>query len=147
MRQREAHIGIKGRRDYSRRKRNGRCNRSLADLGYKVAILSSSGRGESLAKELGGVGVTGSNQNPEDLKRLIDAAADSFGGIDAVVVNNAGHGPKRKILEITDDDWHLAMEVYLLNVLQVTNAFGNPRSAIPRWRIDRQHFNICSIRA
>jgi NAD(P)-dependent dehydrogenase (short-subunit alcohol dehydrogenase family) len=77
--------------------------RTLADLDYKVAILSSSGRGESLAKELGGVGVTGSNQNPEDLKRLVDTATDSFGGIDAVV-NSAGHGPKGKILEITDDD-------------------------------------------
>ena len=93
--------------------------RALADLDYKVAILSSSGRGESLAKELGGVGVTGSNQNPDDLKRLVDAATDAFGGVDAVV-NSAGHGPKGKILEISDDDWHTAMDVYLLNVVRVT---------------------------
>ncbi len=33
--------------------------RKLAGLDYKVAILSSSGRGESLANELGGVGITG----------------------------------------------------------------------------------------
>ena len=92
--------------------------RPLADLDYKVAILSSSGRGESLAKELGGVGITGSNQNVEDLKRLVDTA-NSFGGIDAVV-NSAGHGPKGKILEISDEDWHLAMDVYLLNVIRVT---------------------------
>jgi NAD(P)-dependent dehydrogenase (short-subunit alcohol dehydrogenase family) len=92
--------------------------RKLADLDYRVAVLSSSGRGESLAKELGGVGVTGSNQNPADLKRLVDTAVDSFGGIDAVV-NSAGHGPKGKILDITDDDWHLAMDVYLLNVVRI----------------------------
>ncbi len=92
--------------------------RALAELEYKVAILSSSGRGESLAKELGGIGVTGSNQNSDDLKRLVDTAVDSFGGIDAVV-NSAGHGPKGPILEISDDDWHQAMDVYLLNVVRV----------------------------
>lgn len=92
--------------------------RKLAKLGYKVAILSSSGRGEALATELGGVGVTGSNQKTDDLKRLVETAMDSFGGIDAVV-NSAGHGPKGKILEISDADWHLAMDVYLLNVVRM----------------------------
>jgi NAD(P)-dependent dehydrogenase (short-subunit alcohol dehydrogenase family) len=92
--------------------------RKLADLDYKVAILSLSGRGESLANELGGVGVTGSNQNPADLKRLVQVTLNSFGGIDAVV-NSAGHGPKGKILDITDDEWHLAMDVYLLNVVRI----------------------------
>ncbi len=92
--------------------------RKLAHLNYKIAVLSSSGRGEALATELGGVGVTGSNRNPADLQRLVDTAMESFGGID-VVVNSAGHGPKGKILEISDDDWHLAMEVYLLNVVRI----------------------------
>ena len=36
--------------------------RKLAAEGYRVAILSSSGKGEALAQELGGLGVTGSNQ-------------------------------------------------------------------------------------
>ncbi|MGB5801185.1 MAG: SDR family NAD(P)-dependent oxidoreductase, partial [Mesorhizobium sp.] len=35
--------------------------RRLAADGFKVAILSSSGKGEALAAELGGIGVTGSN--------------------------------------------------------------------------------------
>ena len=34
------------------------CARRLAADGYKVAILSSSGKGEALAQELGGIGVT-----------------------------------------------------------------------------------------
>ncbi len=92
--------------------------RKLADLDYRVAILSSSGRGEALANELGGIGVTGSNQNTADLERLVETAMDAFGGIDAVV-NSAGHGPKGKLLEISDDDWHLAMDVYLLNVVRI----------------------------
>lgn len=77
--------------------------RKLASVEYKVAILSSSGLGEKLAAELGGVGVTGSNQNPADLKRLVDLTVETFGGVDALV-NSAGHGPKGKILEISDDD-------------------------------------------
>ena len=67
--------------------------RRLAADGYGVAILSSSGKGEALAAELGGVGVTGSNQSSDDLKRLVDAAMARWGRID-VLVNSAGHGPK-----------------------------------------------------
>lgn len=92
--------------------------RKLADLDYRVAILSSSGRGEALAEELGGVGVTGSNQNPQDLQRFVDTAMESFGRIDAVV-NSAGHGPKGKILEISDEDWHQALDIYFLNVVRM----------------------------
>ena len=41
----------------------------LAADGFAVAILSSSGKGEALAAELGGLGVTGSNQSGDDLRR------------------------------------------------------------------------------
>src|SRR5262245_57759256 len=44
--------------------------RRLAADGFQVAILSSSGKGEALAVELGGLGVTGSNRSNDDLKRL-----------------------------------------------------------------------------
>ena len=71
----------------------------LASDGFRIAILSSSGKGEALARELGGVGVTGSNQSPDDLKRLVDTAFDRWGRID-VLVNSAGHGPRAPILEI-----------------------------------------------
>ena len=65
----------------------------LAADGFRVGILSSSGKGEALATELGGVGVTGSNQSIEDLQRLVDAAMAKWGRIDALV-NSAGHGPR-----------------------------------------------------
>ena len=39
----------------------------LAADGFNVAILSSSGKSEALAKELGGLGITGSNQSSDDL--------------------------------------------------------------------------------
>jgi len=92
--------------------------RALAADGYSVAILSSSGKGEALADELGGVGITGSNLVVGDLQRLVAATMERWGRIDAVV-NSAGHGPKGPLLELTDDDWHLGMEVYLLNVVRI----------------------------
>ena len=93
--------------------------RRLAADGFRVAILSSSGKGEALAAELGGCGVTGSNTSNDDLKRLVDAAMAKWGRID-VLVNSAGHGPRAPITEITDDQWHAGLETYLLNVIRPT---------------------------
>jgi NAD(P)-dependent dehydrogenase (short-subunit alcohol dehydrogenase family) len=91
----------------------------FARIGTKVAILSSSGRGELLAKQLGGIGVTGSNQSADDLQRLVDETVKQWGRID-VLVNSAGHGPRAPILELTDKDWHAGLETYLLNVIRPT---------------------------
>ena len=91
----------------------------LAADGYKVAILSSSGKGEALAKELDGLGVTGSNQSVDDLQRLVDEAMARWGRIDALV-NSAGHGPRAVLLDISDEQWRTGMDVYLLNVIRPT---------------------------
>src|SRR5688572_13630913 len=93
--------------------------RRLAKDGFRVAVLSSSGKGEALAKELGGLGVTGSNQSNADLKRLVDATMQKWGRVDALV-NSAGHGPRAPILEITDEQWHTGIDVYFMNVVRAT---------------------------
>jgi len=93
--------------------------RKLAADGFHVAILSSSGKGEALAEELGGIGVTGSNQSNDDLKLLTEKTLQKWGRVD-VLVNSAGHGPRAPILELTDDDWHTGMDVYFLNVVRPT---------------------------
>ncbi len=93
--------------------------RRLAADGFRVAILSSSGKGAALAQEMGGLGVTGSNQSIDDLQRLVDLTMQRWGRID-VLVNSAGHGPRAPVLELTDEDWHKGLDVYLMNVIRPT---------------------------
>jgi len=93
--------------------------RKLAQGGFKVAVLSSSGKGEALAQEMGGIGVTGSNQSNNDLKRLVDLTMDRWNRID-VLVNSAGHGPRAPVLELTDEQWHTGLDIYLMNVIRPT---------------------------
>lgn len=95
------------------------CARRLSADGYRVAVLSSSGKGEALASELGGFGVTGSNQSTDDLARLVNLAMTRWGRVD-ILVNSAGHGPRAPILEISDEDWHRSIDVYFLNVVRPT---------------------------
>ena len=93
--------------------------KKLASIGYDVAVMSSSGKGEALGKELGGLGFTGSNLEPGDLDAFVAATIGRFGRIDGVV-NCAGHGPKGDIDVISDEDWHHGMDVYLMNVIRMT---------------------------
>jgi NAD(P)-dependent dehydrogenase (short-subunit alcohol dehydrogenase family) len=91
----------------------------LAADNYEIAILSSSGKGEALAGELGGIGLTGSNRDMADVQRIIEMTMERWGRMD-VLVNSAGHGPKGPVLQISDEEWHDGMEVYLLNVIRPT---------------------------
>jgi len=91
--------------------------RALHAQGFEVGILSSSGKGEALAQELGGIGVTGSNRSTDDLQQLVDAAMARWGRIDALV-NSAGHGPRAPVLELSDEDWIEGMQVYFLSAVR-----------------------------
>ncbi|WGS00953.1 SDR family oxidoreductase [Bradyrhizobium sp. ISRA443] len=93
--------------------------RRLAADGFRVAILSSSGKGEALANDLGGLGFTGSNRSNDDLKRAVDGVMARWGRIDALV-NSAGHGPRAPVLELSDEQWHTGLDVYLMNVIRPT---------------------------
>jgi len=108
------------------------CARELAARGYRVALMSRTPAATDLASALGGVSVQGSLTEPDDLRRLVDRALDTFGRIDAVV-NSSGHAPGSSdpsparfdtagaghLLDISDGDWHAALELYLLAVVRM----------------------------
>ncbi|MCY4258640.1 MAG: SDR family oxidoreductase [Rhodobacteraceae bacterium] len=93
--------------------------RKLTEEGFRVGVMSSSGRGEALGQALGGLGFTGSNQKPDDLGTFVHLAMERFGRVDGVV-NCTGHGPKGDLDDISDEDWHTGLEIYLLNVVRMT---------------------------
>ena len=92
--------------------------RELAADGYAVSLLSVSDAAVDLAKELGGIGMSGSVTNPADLATLVQRTTDTFGRIDAVV-NNTGHPPKGPLLDISDEQWHAGLDLAVLNVVRM----------------------------
>ncbi len=92
--------------------------RDLHERGYRLALMSVSGNAEALAGDLGAVGLTGSVTEPDDLARLVDAAMDAYGRIDAVAANT-GPAPKGPLLEIDDAAWHAGLDMLLLYVVRL----------------------------
>ncbi|MCA0399701.1 MAG: SDR family oxidoreductase [Proteobacteria bacterium] len=96
----------------------GASARELVARGWHVALLSPSGNAETLAAELGGIGVTGSVTEEGDLKRLVDATMEKWGRIDGAVLST-GHPPKGDLLDLTDADWAKGLDLIILNVVKI----------------------------
>jgi NAD(P)-dependent dehydrogenase (short-subunit alcohol dehydrogenase family) len=94
------------------------CARELAQRGYRVALMSPSGKAGELAEELGGFGLAGSVTEGGDLESLVGEALERYGRIDGVV-NSTGHPPSGDVLDLTDDEWHEALDLMLLNVVRI----------------------------
>ena len=92
--------------------------RELAEVGYKVSLLSNSGGAIKLAEELGGIGMAGSVTEPADLEKLVNATMEKYGRVDAVVTNT-GHPPKGEILALSDEDWHTGLDLLILPVARM----------------------------
>lgn len=92
--------------------------RELARRGWQLALMSPSGAAETLAKELGAIGLAGSVTEPADIERLVRSTLDRHGRIDGVV-NNTGHPPGGPLLEIADGAWRQALDLVILNVARM----------------------------
>ncbi|MEX0796228.1 MAG: SDR family oxidoreductase [Acidimicrobiia bacterium] len=92
--------------------------RRLHADGHRLGLMSNSGGAEQLGEELGSVALTGSVTEPDDLAALVDATLEAYGRLDGVV-NNTGHAPNGELLEISDEDWHLGLDLLLLNVVNM----------------------------
>ena len=90
----------------------------LRATGYRVSLLSNSEGALKLAEKLEGIGLTGSVTAPADLEKLVQFTMEKYGRIDAVV-NNTGHPPKGELLDISDADWHLGLDLLILNVVRM----------------------------
>ena len=93
--------------------------RGLASRGWQLGLMSRSERIDAIAKELDAVAVRGSVSNVEDLERLVGAATDRWGRIDAVV-NNTGHPAKGDPLALTDAEWEDGYQLLLASVIRLT---------------------------
>jgi NAD(P)-dependent dehydrogenase (short-subunit alcohol dehydrogenase family) len=110
------------------------CALELHARGYSIVLLSRSGTAEALAKKLGGVGMSGSVTEAQDLEKLFNLAVTTYDRVDCWV-NSTGHSPNTgvptrssaydprvelNLLSLTDSDWLTAMEMILLNVVRST---------------------------
>jgi NAD(P)-dependent dehydrogenase (short-subunit alcohol dehydrogenase family) len=94
------------------------CARELAGRGYAVALMSPSGKAEALGEEFGGFGLTGSVTEESDLVALVGGTLDRYGRIDGVV-NSTGHPASGEVLELSDGQWHEALDLVVLNVVSI----------------------------
>ncbi|HEX5699334.1 MAG TPA: SDR family oxidoreductase [Rubrobacter sp.] len=94
------------------------CARELAHRGYAVALMSTSGKAEALAEELGGLGLTGSVTKEADLEALVGGTLETYGRIDGVI-NSTGHPASGEVLKLTDGQWHEALDLVVLNVVRI----------------------------
>ncbi|MGF7005317.1 SDR family oxidoreductase [Aminobacter sp. BE322] len=57
----------------------------------------------------------------EQVQALVDAADEKLGGID-VLINNAGLGGLKPVIEMTDAEWNLVLDVTLTGTMRMTRA-------------------------
>jgi 3-oxoacyl-[acyl-carrier protein] reductase len=67
----------------------------------------------------------------DEVQALIDAAESSLGGVD-VLINNAGLGGYKRIVDMTDDEWNIVVDVTLNGTFRMTRAAL--KKMIPRRR-------------
>jgi 3-oxoacyl-[acyl-carrier protein] reductase len=81
---------------------------------------------EELAKEFGADRVAAAvcDVTDEDQVAALLDAAEPFGGVD-VMINNAGLGGTRSVLEMTDEEWSRVLEITLTGTFRCVRAAGN----------------------
>ncbi len=95
--------------------------RHLAGLEFHLVLMSNGAGAERLAAELGCLGVKGSVTDPQAIDRAVQTAMSASGRID-LVVNNTGHPAQGELLEIDDAEWHMGLDLLLLNVVRMARA-------------------------
>ncbi len=101
--------------------------RGLAQEGAKVAICARTKAeldvaAAELAKPSADVfAVAGDLTSEADVRKIVEATIARFGRID-ILVNNAGAAPGGLLLDLTEDDWHQALELKFLGYIRCMKA-------------------------
>jgi NAD(P)-dependent dehydrogenase (short-subunit alcohol dehydrogenase family) len=92
--------------------------RELRTRDHEVALLARGSDVIDVARELGGIAVTGSVTDGDALARLVAQAMDRWGRID-VVVDNTGHPAKGDLFALTEADWREGYELILGSAMRL----------------------------
>ena len=102
--------------------------RRCAEEGARVVISDKHERRlEEAADNLTGLGAERPTAIPcdvtreDDVQRLFASAAEAVGGLD-VVVNNAGLGGTANLIDMTDEQWHVVLDVTLNGTFRCVRA-------------------------
>jgi len=99
----------------------------LASEGADVAIVARRQEPlENAASEIEATGrealaIVGDVATPAGGRAALDAVLERFGRVD-VLVNNAGKGAPKPMLELTDDDWQASLELNFLGAVRLSLA-------------------------
>lgn len=92
--------------------------RALAADGWTLVLMARSEKVEKVAAELGSTAIRGDVTDPAALTQLVQTALDLHGRIDGALINT-GHAAKGELLDISDEDWHAALDIVLMPTVRL----------------------------
>lgn len=115
---------------------------------------------EALAQEFAQAQVFGQVCNvavEDDVQALINAAEDQLGGVD-VLINNAGLGGSKRVVDMSDEEWNKVLDVTLTGTFRMTRAMlkkMQPRKAgaivnnasVLGWRAQKEQAHYAAAKA
>ena len=92
-----------------------------------------------------------------DVVALVDEAEAGFGGVD-VLINNAGLGGSKRVVDMTDEEWHKVLDVTLTGTMRMTRAMlkkMQPRgrgvivnnASVLGWRAQKEQAHYAAAKA
>ncbi len=102
-------------------------------------------------------GCVGNVAVEDDVQNLIDTAEDQLGGVD-VLINNAGLGGSKRVVDMSDEDWLKVIDVTLNGTFRMTRAMlkkMQPRgrgvivnnASVLGWRAQKEQAHYAAAKA
>jgi NAD(P)-dependent dehydrogenase (short-subunit alcohol dehydrogenase family) len=70
----------------------------------------------------------------DDVEAMVTEAVETFGALD-ILINNAGGGRSRPVLEMTDEEWHWGIDLNLTSTFLCSRAVGRRMAAQKRGKV------------